>query len=60
MNDDLERNGSAFARRWFRQDEPETNDRNWMNAEKCHPPCRDGVDHCLLEDEPERFVAYCE
>jgi hypothetical protein len=58
MKDNLEYNGGTFARRWFRQDEPETGDRDRMNGAKCHPPL--DRDDRLLEDEPERFVAFCE
>ena len=60
MKDNFDVNAGAFSSRSFRQDAAEV----FCGDDASHGHSRksflDGVKEIMLEDEPERFVSYCE
>ncbi len=60
MKDNLDVNASAFSSRSFRQDAAETSFRDEASHGHARLSFLDGVKEVNLEDEPERFVSFCE
>ena len=60
MKDNLDVNAGAFSSRSFRQDAAEASFRDEATHGHSQLSFLDGVKEIMLEDEPERFVSFCE
>jgi len=56
----LDVNAGAFSSRSFRQDAAEASFRDEATHGHSQLSFLDGVKEIMLEDEPERFVSFCE